>query len=212
MTLMRRLHENGSLGKTECWFILDCKENATLVVGHNAKSREELEQMIQEGKWKEFIREIPIKPGDFIQIDPGTVHAIKGGTLLLETQQSSDITYRVYDYDRLSNGKPRQLHITQSIDVITVPAKSAENSVVHTEKKDDAIQQLICCPYYTVYRIDVEHRVETWQDKPFVLMSVVEGEGTLNGTPLKKGDHLILPDGYGKVELQGRMQIIASTI
>jgi beta-glucosidase len=96
--------------------------------------------------------------------------------------------------------------------VITVPAKSADNSVVHTEKKDDAIQQLIRCPYYTVYRIDVEHRVETWQDKPFVLMSVVEGEGTLNGTHLKKGDHLILPDGYGKVELQGRMQIIASTI
>ena len=207
-----KVHENGSLGKTECWFILDCKENATLVVGHNPKRKEELEQMIQEGKWKEFIREIPIKPGDFIQIDPGTVHAIKGGTLLLETQQSSDITYRVYDYDRLSNGKPRQLHITQSIDVITVPAKSADNSVVHTEKKDDAIQQLIQCPYYTVYRIDVEHRVETWQDKPFVLMSVVEGEGTLNGTHLKKGDHLILPDGYGKVELQGRMQIIASTI
>ena len=207
-----KVHENGSLGKTECWFILDCKENATLVVGHNAKTKEELEQMIHEGKWKEFIREIPIKPGDFIQIDPGTVHAIKGGTLLLETQQSSDITYRVYDYDRLSNGKPRQLHIAQSIDVITVPAKSAENSVVHTEKKDDAIQQLIRCPYYTVYRIDVEHRVETWQDKPFVLMSVVEGEGTLNGTHLKKGDHLILPDGYGKVELQGRMQIIASTI
>ena len=207
-----KVHENGSLGKTECWFILDCKENATLVVGHNAKTKEELEQMIHEGRWKEFIREIPIKPGDFIQIDPGTVHAIKGGTLLLETQQSSDITYRVYDYDRLSNGKPRQLHIAQSIDVITVPAKSAENSVVHTEKKDDAIQQLIQCPYYTVYRIDVEHRVETWQDKPFVLMSVVEGEGTLNGIRLKKGDHLILPDGYGKVELQGRMQIIASTI
>ena len=87
-----KVHENGSLGKTECWFILDCKENATLVAGHNAKTKEELEQMIHEGRWKEFIREIPIKPGDFIQIDPGTVHAIKGGTLLLETQQSSDIT------------------------------------------------------------------------------------------------------------------------
>ena len=87
-----KAHENGSLGKTECWFILDCKENATLVVGHNAKTKEELEQMIHEGRWKEFIREIPIKPGDFIQIDPGTVHAIKGGTLLLETQQSSDIS------------------------------------------------------------------------------------------------------------------------
>jgi len=72
-----KVHENGSLGKTECWFILDCKENATLVAGHNAKTKEELERMIHEGRWKEFIREIPIKPGDFIQIDPGTVHAIK---------------------------------------------------------------------------------------------------------------------------------------
>ncbi len=157
------------------------------MVGHNAKTREELEQMIQEGKWKKFIREIPIKPGDFIQIDPGTVHAIKGGTLLLETQQSSDITYRVYDYDRLSNGKPRQLHIAQSIDVITVPAKSAENSVVHTEKKDDAIQQLIQCPYYTVYRIDVEHRVETWQDKPFVPYERGKGRRHPERYSFKKG-------------------------
>ena len=62
--------------------------------------------MIHQGRWKEFIREIPVKKGDFIQIDPGTVHAIKGGLLILETQQNSDITYRVYDYDRLSNGKP----------------------------------------------------------------------------------------------------------
>ena len=85
--------------------------------------------MIHEGKWSEFIREIPIKKGDFLQIDPGTVHAIKGGTLILETQQNSDITYRVYDYDRLSNGKPRELHIDKSIDVITVPAKSAADSV-----------------------------------------------------------------------------------
>ena len=192
--------------------VLGSMAHITMLESIGLLTKEELEQMIHEGRWKEFIREIPIKPGDFIQIDPGTVHAIKGGTLLLETQQSSDITYRVYDYDRLSNGKPRQLHIVQSIDVITVPAKSADNSVVHIEKKDDAIQQLIQCPYYTVYRIDVEHRVETWQDKPFALMSVVEGEGTLNGTHLKKGDHLILPDGYGKVELQGRMQIIASTI
>lgn len=84
--------------------------------------------------------------------------------------------------------------------------------MVHTEEKEDAIQQLIRCSCYTVYRIDVEHRVEIWQDKLFVLMSVAEGEGTLNGTRLKKGDHLILPDGYGKVELQGKMQIIASTI
>ena len=77
--------------------------------------------MIHEGRWNELIRTIPIKKGDFFQINPGCLHAIKGGTLLIETQQSSDITYRVYDYDRLSNGKPRELHVQQSIDCIEAP-------------------------------------------------------------------------------------------
>ena len=90
-----KVNENGSFGKTECWYIIDCPENASLVIGHNAKTKEELSDMIHEGKWKEFIREIPVKKGDFIQIDPGTVHAIKGGLMILETQQNSDITYRV---------------------------------------------------------------------------------------------------------------------
>ena len=89
------VHENGSLGKTECWYVLDCPEGAALVVGHNASTREELKSMIEEGRWGELIREIPVKKGDFIQIDPGTVHAIKGGLMILETQPNSDITYRV---------------------------------------------------------------------------------------------------------------------
>ena len=97
-----KVHENGSLGKTECWYILDCPEGATLVVGHNAKDKEECAKMIHEGRWSEFIREVPIRKGDFVSIVPGTVHAIKAGVMLLETQQNSDITYRVYDYDRLS--------------------------------------------------------------------------------------------------------------
>lgn len=98
-------HENGSPGKMECWYILDCPDNASLVIGHNAETREELARMVHEGRWDEFIREVPVKKGDFLQIDPGTVHAIKGGITLLETQQNSDITYRVYDYDRLSGGR-----------------------------------------------------------------------------------------------------------
>ena len=68
--------ENGSLGKMECWYIIDCPVDAVLVVGHNAKTKEQLEEMVQEGKWDELIRKVPIKKGDFIQIDPGTVHAI----------------------------------------------------------------------------------------------------------------------------------------
>lgn len=204
--------ENGSLGKTECWYIVDCKEDSALVVGHNAKTREELKDMVENGRWNDFIREILVKKGDFIQIDPGTVHAIKGGIMILETQQNSDITYRVYDYDRLSNGVPRELHIKQSLEVITVPAKSVENSILHTQAKPDEVQRLISCNYYSVYRIDVADKVSFKQDHPFLIMSVLDGEGTLNGTSLKKGDHLILPNDYGMVELSGSMQIIASSL
>lgn len=208
-----KVNENGSFGKTECWYIIDCPENASLVIGHNAKTKEELSDMIHQGRWKEFIREIPVKKGDFIQIDPGTVHAIKGGLMILETQQNSDITYRVYDYDRLSNGKPRELHVEKSIDVINVPAKSVEDSVksaAHVEK--NKLNELYSCQYYKVFKIELDGNMEFEQEYPFLIMSVLEGDALLNGQRIKKGDHFILPNGYGKVELQGKLEIIASTI
>ena len=169
--------------------------------------------MIRQGRWSEFIREIPIKKGDFIQIDPGTVHAIKGGIMLLETQQNSDITYRVYDYDRLTDGKPRQLHVDQSIDVITVPAKSAEDSVLKAgELPQNEMNLLISCDYYKVWKLEVTKQISFAQEYPFLIMSVTEGEGLINGQMIQKGDHFILPCGYGTVELQGNMQIIASAV
>jgi beta-glucosidase len=205
-------HENGSYGKMECWYILDCGENATIVIGHNAKTREELADMIHNGRWSDFIREIPIQKGDFLQIDPGTVHAIKGGTVILESQQNSDITYRVYDYDRLSNGKPRQLHVQQSIDVITVPAKEIGDSVRHTDDvPKNELFELISCQYYKVFKLEVDGQANFAQSYPFLLMSVVEGSGSIDGHPLKKGDHLILPSGYGDVRVEGQLAIIAST-
>ena len=208
-----KVHENGSLGKTECWYILDCPEDATLVVGHNAGSREELKEMIDQKRWSELIREVPVKKGDFIQINPGTVHAIKGGLMILETQQNSDITYRVYDYDRLSNGKPRELHVQQSIDVITVPAPSAEDSVSHAaDLPANTMNELIACDYYKVYKLTVTEPVSFEQEHPFLIMSVIEGEGLVNGQMIRKGDHFILPSGFGKVDLQGDMTLIASSV
>ncbi len=208
-----KVNENGSLGKTECWYILDCKEDATLIIGHNARTKEELKEMIEDGRWKDFIRQIPVKKGDFIQIDPGTVHAIKGGILLLETQQNSDITYRVYDYDRLSNGKPRELHIQKSIDVIQVPAKSVEDSVLHTAgTPENQWKMLYACSYYKVFHLAVDGSVNVEQEAPFYLMSVVSGEGTLNGAALHKGDHFIVPAGFGTMAFAGTMELIASTI
>jgi beta-glucosidase len=206
-------HENGSFGKMECWYILDCPDDASLVIGHNAKDKIELEEMVHGGKWNEFIREIPVKKGDFIQIDPGTVHAIKGGMVILETQQNSDITYRVYDYDRLSDGKPRQLHVEQSIDVITVPAKSVDDSVIDASAiSENELHELITCEYYKVFKLNLNGEFELEQKYPFLIMSVLEGTGIVDHQVVKKGDHFIIPAGYGAVKMQGQMQMIASTV
>lgn len=206
-------NENGSLGKTECWYILDAPEGASLVIGHNARNKEELTDMIRNGRWKEFLREVPVKKGDFIQIDPGTVHAIKGGIEILETQQNSDITYRVYDYDRLTDGKPRELHVEKSLDVITVPAKAVEDSVINVAggAKNEP-ELLVECDYYRVWKLEVDGAAALRQEYPFLIMSVIEGEGRIDGQPVKKGDHFILPNGYGEANIEGKLLLIASTV
>ena len=206
-------HENGSLGKTECWYILECEPDSRLVIGHNARSKDELRAMIEENKWSELIREIPVKKGDFLQIDPGTVHAIKGGLMILETQQNSDITYRVYDYDRLTDGKPRELHVEKSIDVITVPAKPVEDSVMQVaDLEPNKKNLLIACDYYKVWKMDVTAPVSFMQEEPFLICSVIEGDGLINGQLIKKGDHFILPSDFGEVAMQGNMQLIMSSL
>lgn len=200
-------HENGSLGKTECWYIIDCVPGASIIIGHNASSKEELKEMIDEDRWDELIREVPVKKGDFFQIDPGTVHAIKAGTLILETQQSSDITYRLYDYGRLQNGKPRELHIEKSLDVITVPfvpMKPFENT------GDRWIKTLYKCKYYTVSRALLEGEETLEGEFPFMICSVLSGELELAGNTLKKGDHFIIPGGYGKAIFTGKAELIMS--
>lgn len=208
-----KVNENGSLGKTECWYVLDCPDDATLIIGHNAKTREEMESMVQNGEWNRFLREVPVKKGDFIQINPGTLHAIKGGFLILESQQNSDITYRVYDYDRLSDGKPRPLHIKQSLDVTTVPAESVENTIQSTNGLPaNEMNRLYSCKYYEVFKLEVKGNMALEQKYPFLLMSVVEGCGTVGGSDVKKGDHFILPNEMGTVDVAGEMTIIASTI
>lgn len=205
-------NENGSLGKTECWYIVDCDEGAQIVIGHHAKTHEEVKDMIEQKRWKDFIRVIPIHKGDFFQINPGTVHAIKGGTLILETQQNSDITYRVYDYDRLSNGKPRELHVEKSIDVIEAPFVPYEVSAKTEQGEGYERQNLITCPVYSVDKLTIHGKAVFHQDKPFLNVSILDGEGTIDGRKIKKGDHFILPAGYGEYTLDGNMMIITSNI
>lgn len=107
-----RVNENGELGKTECWYVLDAKEGAKLVYGHTAKTKEEFNSKIDAEQWNELFIEKNVKAGDFFYIPAGTLHAIGEGILIYEVQQNSDTTYRVYDYDRVDkDGNARELHI-----------------------------------------------------------------------------------------------------
>lgn len=208
-----KVHENGSLGKTECWYVMDCPEGAELVIGHNARTREELKEMVQAGRYEELIRRVPVRRGDFLQINPGTIHAITEGFLILETQQSSDVTYRVYDYGRLVDGKPRQIHVRQSIEVTNVPDEADKEGLVHTQDfAANKLHELVSCDFYKVWKLTVEGEFALWQkDAPFLLLSVVSGNGSMDGRPLKRGDHLILPAGYGEAKIKGDVECILST-
>ncbi|MCL2717440.1 MAG: mannose-6-phosphate isomerase, class I [Lachnospiraceae bacterium] len=206
-------NENGSLGKTECWYILDCADDARLVLGHNAKDWAELKQMIDNGRFTELIREMPIKPGDFIQMNPGTIHAIKGGIKLLEIQQSSNITYRLYDYGRTVDGESRPLHLSQALDVIICPAPSADESIVPAgERPLNQFYQLISCDYYTVWELPVYGTVTVNQDFPFLIVCVITGSGEINGKSIQTGDHFILPFGFGEVNFSGEMRLVLAAV
>jgi mannose-6-phosphate isomerase len=207
-----RTHENGSLGKTECWYILDAKPGTTIVIGHNARNHEEVKEMIEQKRWKDFIREVPVHKGDFFYIEPGTVHAIKGGTLLLETQQNSDITYRVYDYDRLSDGKPRKLHVQQSIDVIKAPFVADEPPKNSRKTCNTNMRELAGCTFFSVWTLDVKDVAEITQDQKFMLVSVIDGSGEIDGISVRKGMHFILPFEYGTADFKGRMSLVISAV
>lgn len=207
-----REKEKAPFGKTECWYIMDCEEGAELVVGHHAHTREELRQMVEEGRYEELIRRVPVRKGDVIKIDPGTVHAITGGFLILETQQSSDITYRVYDYGRLVDGKPRQLHVSQSMDVIRVPDETERTAIKRGQPQPPNAWNLLAeSAYYKVWKLVVKELFQFQQEYPFLIVSVIEGAGVIEGHSVGKGAHLLIPAGYGRVEMLGDMEIIAST-
>lgn len=205
-------HENGALGKTECWYVLDCDEDATIIVGHHASSREEMVRMIEQGRWKDLLRQIPIHKGDFFQIDPGCLHAIKGGTLILETQQSSDVTYRFYDYDRLQDGKPRPLHIEKSLEVTTIPFSPAEPDQEVSDNGDARIKHLVTSPYYSVFHCELAGEADWNWTQPFVNISILSGEGCMDGKPVRKGDHLLLTASYGSMHIQGNLEFIYSHV
>lgn len=210
-------HEHGSLGKRECWYVLDAEPDTDIIIGQRARNRQELAQMIDEGRWDDMLNLVPIHKGDFFRIDPGTIHAIKGGTLILETQQSSDVTYRVYDYDRVGvDGKPRELHIQQSLDVVNYDLVPPVSGRV-TAPEVDGVTELMACDNFVVKKIAVCGEKVVAQPYPFLCVSVIEGTGSVQvesnmAQPhtLHKGSHFIAPAQSGDLTFSGDMTLIVS--
>ncbi|GAA0091502.1 mannose-6-phosphate isomerase, class I [Paraclostridium bifermentans] len=208
-------NENGELGKTECWYIIDCDDDAEMIFGHNAKSKEELEYMVSNNKWSDLLRRVKVNKGDFFYVPSGTIHALCKGTLVLETQQNSDTTYRVYDYDRVdSNGNKRELHVDKSIAVTTVPHVENKPNYSIIENNNFKLTTFVSNEFFSVHKLDVFTEYSSTQDKPFELYSVIDGSGKLvsnsNEYSLNKGDNFILPNNFGEFKLIGNLQLIIS--
>lgn len=206
-----RSHEHLNSGKTECWYVMDCPEEAYLIIGHNARSKEELEDMIAKNQWDQLLRKTPVKKGDFIQINPGTLHSITAGIMILETQQNSDITYRVYDFDRQVDGVYRTLHHRDSLNVLTVPAEGIEKQIWNTlHLSPEKLHCLIVSPYYQVYYLTTTKGFTCKRPGRFFAVSVIEGAGKIGDQEVQLGDHLIITSLMDQIEISGTMKLIGT--
>lgn len=209
------LANEGELGKTECWYVLSAEPDAEIVFGHNAESKEELRSLIDNGQWDDLLRSVQVKAGDFFYVPSGTVHAIGSGVMILETQQSSDTTYRLYDYDRRDDaGNTRELHIDQSIDVTTIPHSDQQPTTIINEQDNGTLTTLVSNDFFTVYEWSLTGEVSFEQEGLYTLVSVVDGKGSLqieNDTyELNKGDHFLLPNEIRNWKIDGNIHLIAA--
>ncbi|MBH8602458.1 mannose-6-phosphate isomerase, class I [Thermoactinomyces sp. CICC 23799] len=210
-----RVHEDEEHGKTECWYILDCEPGAEIILGHQAKSKDELQTMIRENRWEDLLQRIPVKPGDFFYIPSGTVHALGAGILVLETQQSSDVTYRLYDYDRVDpNGQKRELHLDKALDVIRVPHRPEPVVPQIIQQKNAVFTTFLKCPWFTVEKWEIDGTVRIPTIENFLLVSVIGGRGQIRinrqTASFQKGDHFILPFLTGEFQLSGKFTLMVS--
>ena len=173
-------HEQ-DMGKTEMWYIIDCEPDSYLYYGFSKEiSREEFAHRIADDTLLEVVRKVPVKKGDVFFIPSGTLHAIGPGILLAEVQQSSNVTYRIYDYGRLdTDGKPRQLHVEKAVDV-TKLIPITESSPIPLPLSCPQDELLASCPYFAVIRQQITSpRQYNGDAGSFHALMCVEGQGVL---------------------------------
>ena len=194
--------------KTEMWVVLDAKPDAKLVYGLKGKfSESEFRKALKEGKCEELLNFVPVKKGDVFFIPQGLVHAIGAGILIAEIQENSNVTYRVYDYGRLQNGKPRELHVDSAMETIRDFSDSEIEAIRYEKGKDDE-NTLANCSLFCTKRFMVKNEYTLDTKDTFVCLICANGSGTVNGEKMIKGDSYFLPKGLENVTLKGDMDII----
>lgn len=197
-------------GKTEVWYVLDAEADAKLIMGFKEEtSAEAVEKATKEGRLMELLNQVPVKSGDVFFIEAGTVHGIGGGITLIEIQQNSNTTYRVYDYDRVGkDGKKRPLHLEKALDVMTY-----EPSIL----KRETLPLIASCAYFHVE----SHQITGVLEMPITVESFqgitcVEGEVTLRQNEetltLAKGNSAFVTAENASYHLVGKGQVIITRL
>ncbi|MBX5451777.1 type I phosphomannose isomerase catalytic subunit [Thermogemmatispora sp.] len=216
-------HEGGKLGKTECWYILAAEPGATIIHGFAAPtSRSEVAAAIENVQLERLLHEEPVNPGDVIFVPAGTVHAIGAGILLYELQEYSDITYRMYDYGRLTaEGKPRELHIESALAVahygpsarIKVRAVPLPSGPGYEERC------LVACRYFVLRELTLRGEVHDQPAGSCQILSSLGAEVTIHYGPAQqhrlsfgRGQSVVLPAALGPYRLEGQGVLLRSYV
>lgn len=218
-----KINEKGSLGKTEMWYVLDALKDTSLVYGfHRNMDKETVRKSIKDGTLEKYLQKIKVEKDDVFYIESGKVHAIGAGALIAEIQQCSNITYRLYDYNRLDkNGKTRQLHIDKALDVadLTGGVELRQPLRILKYAKGCASEVLCRCKYFQVERqlINTE-RFRQMADyrtgsHTFEVLLCIGGCGVMFDKDREfinffKGDCIFIPANSVGLKIHGKAQLL----
>lgn len=212
------LRVEGEFGKSECWYVMEASEDATLILGiKEGITKEIFKEKVEKKDFTDLFNTIKVKKGDFINLLPGVVHAtLEGSILICEVQQNSDTTYRIYDFDRLVDGKLRELHIDKALDVIDFKG-DIQVTTSESRQKISLLgamkEELVRGQYFNVDKYLIEGEFEDETNKNFKILSILDGEGEIicdsNSYSIKKGDTYFIPAGL-KTVLKGKIEILKS--
>ncbi len=206
---------HNSLGKTEMWYVTSCEDGAAIYIGFNRDvTREEYLDAVSSGRLVELLNRVEVKAGDAFFIPAGLVHALGKGVQVVEIQQTSDVTYRIYDWDRVDNeGKSRELHTALAVDAIDFSIRP-EDSVCRYAAEANKSVEIAKCKYFTTNMLQVDGEIvkDYASLDSFVILMCIGGEVAIeaDGTEEKMsdGDVVLLPAEFNEVSLKGSAKLL----